>query len=130
MRKLTLAAVAVSLAGLGACATAPVDPALIAAANRTITCNAGADCDAKWSRAVGWVARNSGWKIQTQTDNLIQTFGPGSDGSTDLAYTVSKIAGTGGTYTIEVSTACANLFGCVPDDVTQRAAFVEFVTAP
>jgi hypothetical protein len=57
--------------------TDPVNAALVkAVANQPITCQAGADCDAKWSRATAWIAQNSAYKVQTASDSIIQTMGP------------------------------------------------------
>jgi hypothetical protein len=80
---------------------------------RPITCRAGPDCDVKWSRAVAWVANNSRWKIQTQTDLLVQTFNS-ADSSPSPSFTVSKTASGDGLYEISLNGGCANLFGCIP----------------
>jgi hypothetical protein len=87
-----------------------------------VVCRAGADCDAKWSRAVAWVTNNSGYKIQVQTEALIQTYGP-ANGDTWLAATVNKVAKGGDQYEIAGALSCGNMFGCYP---APRAALLEF----
>lgn len=97
-----------------ACAASPERQALINEYNRTIpTCQTDAECKAKWDAAQVWVVRNSGYRIQTATDVLIQTFGPLGE-SMALAMVVLKEP-TGDGYRITISTNCANIFGCRPD---------------
>lgn len=91
-----------------------------------ITCTKGDDCDEKWSRAVAWISQNSSYKIQTQTDSLIQTFTP-TGGTTSNGFLVNKVALGKGTYQITMSSACDNPFGCIPDAQTLRASFNPFV---
>jgi hypothetical protein len=92
-----------------------------------VTCTAGKDCDAKWSRAVAWVSQNSGFKIQVQTDSLIQTYGPGEPDTTNLAATVNKVAKTGDQYEIIAKIGCANLIGCTKEPRAALTDFVKFV---
>src|SRR3989442_15490638 len=76
-------------------------------AAREIICVMGDDCDVKWGRAIAWVSRNSHWKIQTQTDNLIQTFTPvGSSAAS--GFLVNKVPLGNGQYQIVMSSACDN----------------------
>jgi hypothetical protein len=91
-----------------------------------ITCRAGPDCDAKWSRAIAWVAVNSRWKIQTQTDLLVQTFSS-TEGSPNPSYTVTKTAGADGLYEISLNGGCDNFIGCNPAIPEARAKFADFV---
>ena len=91
-----------------------------------VTCTAGKDCDAKWSRAVAWVSQNTAYKIQVQTDSLIQTYGP-FDSKTGTAATVNKIAGANGQYEIVAHMSCDNLIGCIPDLGEQMRSFASFV---
>ena len=117
-------------ASLTACATeAPLDPQLVAAAEQPVTCANPSGCDAAWSRAVAWLVQNSHWKIQTQTADLIQTFGPMSDGleSAYPGFTVSKVRDDRGGATIQMVVGCLNMFGCVPGPVIAKAAFGRYV---
>ena len=92
-----------------------------------ITCSAGPDCDAKWSRAVSWIATNSSYKVQMQTDSLIQTMGP-LDLDPVPAFTITKVAIPGG-YEITFAGGCDNLIGCIPTVEESRAKFSAFVLA-
>lgn len=114
-----------AMLGLGGCTTIPSDPVVMEMSKRDVTCVEGADCDAKWSRAVSWVAQNSHWKIQTQTNNLIQTMGPFD--STDAAFTITKVASGNGTYTILFNAGCGNIFGCLPSIPGLKVMFNQFV---
>jgi len=108
---------------IGGCATRPQ---VATAPPAPLICKSGSDCDSKWSRAVSWVTRNSSYKIQTQTDSIVQTMGPlPSDPSP--AYTVTKVAIDNGNYEITFGGGCDNIFGCIPTVAGSRAQFAEFV---
>lgn len=97
-------------------------------ANRQIICTKGSDCDEKWGRAIVWVSNNSGWKIQTQTDNLISTFGPSDRVNTTAnAFQVNKVPLGNDRYQIVINGRCGNIFGCVPDTLSQIANFNQYV---
>lgn len=110
---------------LTGCASAPQQAA---APIRPINCKAGPDCDAKWSRAVSWIATNSGYKIRSQTADLIQTMGP-TDSSPTAAFTVTKVATAPGSFDITFAGGCDNVFGCIPTVAESRAAFADFIMA-
>jgi hypothetical protein len=74
-----------------------------------------------------WVSRNSEWKIQTQTDSLVQTFGPSDRNSTASAFVVNKIPIGGERYEITMRSACTNMFGCVPEPLILKAHFTSYV---
>ena len=121
-----VAAAFAAMSMLSACATeGPPDPQLLAAAQTPITCASPAACDAAWSRAVSWLVQNSHWKIQTQTADLIQTYGPVGDGmeSAYPGFTVSKVRSDSGGATIQIVVGCLNVFGCVPGPLAAKAAF-------
>jgi hypothetical protein len=127
---LVAAALLPSLLQLGGCATMTPEQraALQANASRRIFCVKGDDCDTKWGRAVAWVSRNSAWKIQTQTDSLIQTFGPSTRGnSTASAFVVNKVPIGDGRHEIAMNSACGNIFGCIPDAIALKAHFNSYV---
>lgn len=124
MKPLAYAACALALSGCAAPQTATIPPPA------PVTCQAGADCDAKWSRAVGWIATNSAWKIQTQTDSLIQTYNSADD-SPSPGFTVTKVAtGQAGLYEIAMTGGCANILGCMPTVAESRSSFASFVNGP
>jgi hypothetical protein len=112
---------------MGACssfapqASAPLAP---------INCRAGADCDAKWSRAVGWVATNSRWKIESQSDTIVQT-SDSVDGSLSPSFTVTKVATSDqSVYEIVFDGGCENILRCEPTVAESRAKFAAFVNVP
>jgi hypothetical protein len=93
-----------------------------------VTCQAGADCDAKWSRAIEWIKKNSAWKIQRQTDVLIQTYNSINDSSSP-GFKVTKVAASQpGTYEMDFTGKCSNMWGCTPTVAAARAHFADFVT--
>jgi hypothetical protein len=94
-----------------------------------IVCKQGPDCDTKWSRALSWIATNSRWRIQTQTDLLIQTFNGVEDAETEPGYTITRLAKGAGAFEITFSGGCHNLFACIPSVAEQRAKFAAFVNS-
>lgn len=125
MRGALLAAIPCGVLMLAGCATAPTAPA---AQGKPLTCTTGADCDFRWSRAVSWVVTNSGYKIQTQTDSVIQTMGPTHDNPTP-AFTVTRVAVSPGVYEFTFGGGCDNLFGCIPTVDESRASFAAYIMA-
>jgi hypothetical protein len=93
-----------------------------------ILCTAGPDCDAKWARAIAWIAQNSEYKTQFQTGYMIQTLGPNKD-SASPAYRVSKFSKGGEDFEIKFNGECAKILGCKPTISEARAMFSEFVNA-
>jgi len=116
---------------LSACTTlTPQEEAQVQAnANRKITCTKGSDCDVKWGRAITWISRNSQWKIQTQSDYLIQTY-TAVGGSAASSFLVNKVPLDSDTFEIVMTSGCDNLIGCIPDATMLRAAFNNFVIGP
>lgn len=95
-----------------------------------INCRAGADCDAKWSRAVSWIATNSRWKIVSQTGTIVQT-SDSSDGSLTPSFTVTKVATADlSVYQIVFDGGCDNIFRCEPTVAESRTRFAAFVDGP
>ncbi|ALA60181.1 hypothetical protein [Nitrospira moscoviensis] len=94
-----------------------------------VVCSKGDDCEMKWGRAIAWISRNSQWKIQTQTDNIIQTYTP-IGASAASGFLVNKVPLGDGRYEIMMTSGCANFIGCIPDATTLRARFNEFVLGP
>jgi hypothetical protein len=93
-----------------------------------ITCTAGPDCDAKWSRALAWVSNNSQWPIETHTDVVIETK-PSINSSALPGFKVTKVASGSGSYEIRFQAGCASYFACTPTVEESRAQFAEFVSA-
>lgn len=110
---------------LAGCATnnSPERQAKLAELQRTIpTCIGVADCNAKWEAAQLWVVKNAGWKIQTQSSVLIETYNA-TNNSTNIAVQVTKEPMGGGKYQILVKVWCANMFGCHPDSLDAALNF-------
>jgi hypothetical protein len=116
-----IAALGLLATGLTGCITAAEQATPI----RPITCTAGADCDAKWSRAASSIALNPTWKIKTRTDQIMETTGH----DTLPAFAVTKVATTPGNYEITFEGACDNPFGCTPTVAQSRARFESFMLA-
>ena len=83
------AAAALVLCG---CITAE-QQASVAEPPKPITCHAGADCDAKWSRANAWITEHSKYKAETSSESLIRTSSPSTfETDTSPTYKVAKVA--------------------------------------
>jgi hypothetical protein len=90
-----------------------------------ITCVPGADCDAKWSRAMQWLQQNSSWKVQTSTDTQLLTEGPLD--TAKPAFEVTKAARDDGRFEISMRAWCG-AEGCEPLLPQLQASFRKFVT--
>lgn len=126
MRQFTSLAV---LIGLSSCAAAPTpeqDAAMRRDTVREVTCAGQEECAVKWGRTIDWLLSNSAYRIQTQTDDLIQTAGPLPD-RTELAMVVNKVPLGNGRYRIELRGGCDNMFGCSPSLEYAKAYFVRHV---
>ena len=119
-------AVAAALVLCG-CITAE-QQASVAEPPKPITCHAGPDCNAKWSRAAGWVTEHSKYKLETSAESLIQTSGPGAfETDSSPAYKITKIAMGPGEYTIEFTGGCDSIFGCTPTISAAQADFTQSI---
>lgn len=84
-----------------------LDNKILAAANATPICKTEEQCDAMWARAVYFVTKYAGLKIQIQTDVLIQTY---NSTDTRIAMGVNKIPDDDG-YQIQLTyLECDNIF--------------------
>ena len=111
------------LCGCNSAPNSPVDAAIVKAAlSQPITCQAGPDCDAKWSRASAWIAENSAYKIKTANDSIVQTEGPLEDDDR-TAFTATKAANAAGEYEISLTGGCDNVFRCAPSIDKARLSF-------
>lgn len=100
---------------LSGCASAPPVPQSVKdEAAKPINCIDAEQCRLYWQRALFYINQHSEFKIQTVTDNLIQTFSP-SGGTTRVGYNVVKEPLQGGMYRIWVRVGCDNMFGCHPE---------------
>lgn len=127
MKRATAGSVVLAFWLLGCSAKSPEQEAIIQhhAARQVIAVDK-AGCDLMWGRAVAWVARFSSWKIQTQTDYVIQTFGPGET-EVQSAFVVSKLPLNGGGCELQFRAACGNIFGCDEPGYVWKAHFTRYV---
>ena len=84
-------------------------------------------CTDEWQRAQFWIGTYSGWKIQTATDVMIQTFNP-SEQSAERGFTVTREPLGNGEYAIRLGQSCANFIGCgSAKDLEVEQAFLYYV---
>lgn len=95
-------------------------------AAREVTCVGADDCDVKWGRAVQYVLDHGAYRIQLQTDAMIQTAGP-TPNSPDLAIVINRIPLGEGRQRFELRGGCDNMFGCSPSVDYAKAFFVRAV---
>lgn len=113
-----LSLIAGVLVGLSGCSS-PTDPAvqakINAIQNSMPTCSSEKECNAKWETAQLWVVKNTGYKIQTFTSVLIETYNA-RDSSTALAAQITKEPLGGGRYQFNAKLWCDNwVWGCRPN---------------
>jgi hypothetical protein len=114
-------------AALAACAPrGQVNPDVMQIATAPLTCGDKPECDTWWQRAQDWVRGHSKYEVQTVTDTLIQTAGPGG-GKRALAYEITKTKNGDGTTTIGFAAHCDSSLGCKPDPWAAGAAFKQYV---
>jgi len=92
-----------------------------------VTCEGQSECEVKWGRAIQYVLDNSSFRIQQQTDSLIQTAGPSSINQFDIAMLVSKVPLGDGKYRFDLRAGCDNAFGCNPPLEHAKGYFVRAV---
>jgi hypothetical protein len=126
LRVATVAAFGIALCS---CITAE-QQASVAEPPKPITCHAGPDCDAKWSRATSWVSEHSKYNVETSSDSVIQTSGP-STFETDPSpgYKIAKIAMGPGEYAIAFTGGCDSILPCTPALSAAHADFTQSITA-
>ncbi|MGR8932594.1 MAG: hypothetical protein ACU836_18380 [Gammaproteobacteria bacterium] len=127
--KKTAIAILVITVTFGGCATSQEKQAKQDLFNLTIPiCSGTDDCNAKWEAAQLWVVHNAGWKIQTQSNVLIETYNA-DHGSTNIAVRVTKEPLGGGRYTLLVKVWCDNLIRCYPDTLDAAINFNHAINA-
>jgi hypothetical protein len=133
-REITMRTLLIGLMGslaLAGCASSGVSTVSPEALQAPV-CASTAECNDAWRRAQVYVASHSGYKIQTATDSIIQTFGP-ADSSPDIAFQVTRQPMGGGREQIVASAICDNIFGCIPktgEAIAGFNAYVKGATAP
>jgi hypothetical protein len=91
------------------------------------------DCDAKWAAARNWVEENAGYKIETYSDNRIETYQP-PDSSPKIAASVSKTPdGTSSEgnqiNVIKIEVWCTKTSGCIPTVDESVLKFNQYVSS-
>lgn len=110
MKKLLLAALAVTCLPLSACVSTEFQNARADAwteyRNTIPVCSSDAECKAMWEMAEVWVVRNADYKIQSKTDIQISTFNSNDSG---IQVNVLKEPIGGGKYQIVATVMCGAL---------------------
>ena len=103
-------------AGLTACAAAgPSLPADLQSEYDTpLYCEGEEQCEIYWERAQFHVSTNAGFKTQTASNVLIETYSP-TGGSVKLGYKITREPLGGGRYHILTRAWCDNFLGCSPN---------------
>jgi hypothetical protein len=107
-----------------ACALMSASCAAGLPSSESVVCTDRSDCDSQWSKAVAWVTSNSYYRVQTQTEQMIQTYGP-DPSAIYTAYTVNRIENSDGSGSIEFRAYCANEFGCTPQTSVAADSFAD-----
>lgn len=113
---------------LSGCGQMPAsgDPSASPASAEPVLCIDKAQCDVYWQRAQAWVANNSGYRLQTVTDTIIETYGPLA-ARTGLAFRITKVPDDKEGARIYALPVCGNAFGCSPTPADALIAFKWFV---
>jgi hypothetical protein len=125
MKIVRLAACCVLIAFNIGCATVPSPETDVKRAqirNTTPTCMSERECNAKWEVAQLWVVKNAGYKIQTVTSVLIETYNA-TNSRVELAARVTKEPLGNGRYKFIIAVWCDNIFGCRPDSLDAHLDF-------
>jgi hypothetical protein len=108
------------------CAAPSISPVVLEKRNeiqRTIpNCTTVKECNAKWEAAQIWIVKNAGYKIQTVTNVLIETYNP-TRSSVELAAQVIKEPLGNGNYQFILKVWCSNMFGCHPNPLDATLSF-------
>ena len=113
-----------ALLGLAACMTQGDKDKMTEQAEAPLSCEAGADCAAKWHKSYRWVEDNAHYEIAKATDSEIST--RPADRSTYAAVMVRKTPQPDGTYNILFTASCDNMLGCFPNPLPAEGQFRQF----
>jgi len=126
-----------AIALLASCATKPRVPA-----NVSFFCGSTSDCNSKWARAIAWASDNAKRGIETQTDNLIQTYGStnyDTYGSVNYyiynfanysktpGYTINKVLNPDGSGNIIFHATCSAWSECIPGRKLAEQSFASAI---
>lgn len=85
-------------------------------------CTSDVQCRVMWTRARQWLIANTSYKIQTATDDMLETYNGGRS-DTGLAIRVTKDAQPDGSYTFDAIVGCNNFIACDRDLFDVRRSF-------
>lgn len=125
MRKLMMVLMVAFMAG---CATPPSPYKKQEALDTMPYCSGQADCTAKWDAAQLWVVKHCGYKIQSATNVIIETYN-GQEADIELHGSVTKEPLGGGKYKIVGNFGCNNFMGCTVDPWDALIDFNHYVGA-
>ena len=91
-----------------------LSPGLQSEYDAPLYCEGEQQCKTYWERAAYFVSANAGFKVQTHTDMLIETYSP-TGYSVYLGFKITREPLGEGRYQIWTNAWCDNLFGCKPD---------------
>lgn len=74
-------------------------------------CTSPTECQNKWEAAQVWIIKNAGYKIQTATSAVIETYNA-VGGSTEFHMLLLKESIGDGKYQLNLAVNCDNMFGC------------------
>jgi hypothetical protein len=98
--------------------------------NETVPmCFSKSECDVKWSAAKEWALNHSNMKLQSSSDDLIETYDSPKD-SPHLAFLIRKHPTSNPqTYAISINVWCGNMLGCVPPTKDAIRDFNKYVNS-
>ena len=111
------------------CATTAATPEDVALANTPLYCSGEQECKTAWRRAQVWVVENAGYKLQTTTDAILETYNA-PDFSTRLAMRVLREPGPNGLDRITLGLSCGKMPMCSQNHDTLTASFKRYVSRP
>lgn len=134
MHIVKITALLISLFALSGCVVSPEQQrALQEKYDRAIqtipVCDGEKDCAAKWEVAQLWVSQNAGYKIQTSSNVIIETYNSQDRG---IAASITKEPLGSGKYKIVANIWCRNeepFLPCMPDRLDATLNFNAKVTA-
>jgi hypothetical protein len=85
-------------------------------------CTLPRQCEAMWAAARDWITQECGYKIQTATDSLIETF---NSSSMELQCRATKTPAPEGGYSFNAAAGCDNMFGCHPSVASALQEFAD-----
>ena len=84
-------------------------------------------CTDEWQRAQFWLTTYARLRLQTVTDVVLETYGPGENEAV-RGFSVTREPIGGGEFVIRIAQHCGNILGCnPPNDREVEQAFLYYV---